>query len=345
MTKAPVEIRPFDVNTASAEELSAAHGLAQRLQAEMWPDDPPRGFEEWIRQLRTVPPFVLLRQWVAWHGGEAVGRAILTASDTPDNRHIADAEIGVAPEWRRQGIAKRFLSHIVQAADALDRKLLLAGTDSALPAGQALMERLGARVGLVSRTNQLDLSQLDPVLMQAWREGGPRDEYELGWWLGPYPEADLAAICNLKDVMNTAPRDNLEVEDWKWTPEMVRQIEVSMLERKIERWTLFTRHRASGELAGYTEVFYDPSVSETLSQGDTGVLSKHRGHGLGRWLKATMIEKVLAERPQVKRVRTGNANSNAPMLRINDAMGFRPYKDWTTWQVEVDKVRDYVARA
>lgn len=345
MTKKPVEIRAFDANTASAEELSAVHALSNRLQAEMWPEDPPRGFEEWVRQLRTVPPFVLLRQWVAWHGGEAVARAILTAYDTPHNRHIADADIGVAPAWRRQGIAKRFLPCIVEAAEALDRRLLLAGTDSTIPAGQALMERLGARVGLVSRTNQLDLSRLDPALMRAWREEGARDEFELGWWLGPYPEEDMAAICALKDVMNTAPRDDLEVEDWKWTPDIVRQQESSMLERKVERWTLFARHRASGELAGYTEVFYDPTLSETLWQGDTGVLPKYRGHGLGRWLKATMIEKVLAERPQVVRVRTGNANSNAPMLRINHAMGFRPYKDWTTWQVEVTKVRGYLADA
>lgn len=344
MTKQPVEIRAFDVNMASAEELAAVHRLANRLRVEMWPEDPPRGFEEWVRQLRTVPPFVLLRQWVAWHRGEAVARAILTTYDTPHNRHIADADIGVAPEWRRQGIAKRFLAHLVEAAEALDRTLFLAGTDSSIPAGQALLERLGARVGLVSRTNQLDLARLDLALMQTWRDEGPRDEYELGWWLGPYPEEDIAAICTLMGVMNTAPRDDLEVEDWKWTPEIVRQQESSMLERKIERWTLFTRHRASGELAGYTEVFYDPTLSETLYQGDTGVLPKYRGHGLGKWLKATMIEKVLSERPQVKRVRTGNANSNAPMLRINDAMGFRPYKDWTTWQVEVTKVRDSLAR-
>lgn len=345
MTKKQVEIRAFDVNTASADELSAVHALSNRLRAEMWPEDPPRGFEEWVRQLRTVPPFVLLRQWVGWNGKQAVARAILSAYDTPHNRHIADAEIGIAPEWRRQGISKRLLPYVVEAAEAFDRKLLLAGTDSTIPAGQALMERLGARVGIVSRTNQLDLARLDPALMQAWREEGARDEFGLGWWLGPYPEEDIAAICALKDVMNTAPRDDLEVEDWKWTPEIVRQQETSMTERKVERWTLFTRHRASGELAGYTEVFYDPTLSETLWQGDTGVLPKYRGHGLGRWLKATMIEKVLAERPQVKRVRTGNANSNAPMLRINDAMGFRPYKDWTTWQVEVATVRDYLAGA
>ena len=55
------------------------------------------------------------------------------------------------------------------------------------------------------------------------------------------------------------------------------------------------------------------------------MLPKYRGHGLGKWLKAAMLEKVLAERPAVKFVRTGNADENVPMLKINHALGFKPY--------------------
>ncbi len=55
-----------------------------------------------------------------------------------------------------------------------------------------------------------------------------------------------------------------------------------------------------------------------------------------------MAEKVLRDRPQVKRIRTGNAHSNAPMLRINEQMGFKPYKSVFMWQVEVSKVMEYL---
>ena len=57
---------------------------------------------------------------------------------------------------------------------------------------------------------------------------------------------------------------------------------------------------------------YRPSRPEVLGQGDTGVFPEYRNRGLGRWLKAPMIEKVLRHRPQVKRVHTGNTKSNAP---------------------------------
>ncbi|HEU67839.1 MAG TPA: N-acetyltransferase [Candidatus Acetothermia bacterium] len=91
---------------------------------------------------------------------------------------------------------------------------------------------------------------LDPALMEKWRNEGPRDLFTLGWWMGPYPEEDLASICALKAVMNTAPRDELQMEDRTWTPEMLRQGEAALAERNTERWTLYARHRARAYLAG-----------------------------------------------------------------------------------------------
>lgn len=350
MAKMSVIVKPFDYanEAATPEELRAVYALVWGpggLRTEEWPDDPPRSYDKWLTGLRTVPPFVALRIWVAWQGGEAVGRSTLEIYDTPDNRHLANADVGVLLGHRRQGIGKRLLVPAVQAAEASGRTLLMDGTDSAIPAGEAFMERLGARRGMVSRTNQLSLVDLDPALMKAWREQGPRKEFELGWWEGAYPEAEVDAICALRAVMNTAPRDDLEVEDQVWTPEIVHQQQESLEQRKVDRRTVFARHRSTGELAGYTEVFYDRALPHVLQQGDTGVLPKYRGHGLGKWLKGTMVERVPREWPEVKFIRTGNANSNAPMLRINHAMGFRSYKDWTIWQVEVTKVKEYLRTA
>jgi mycothiol synthase len=93
---------------------------------------------------------------------------------------------------------------------------------------------------------------------------------------------------------------------------------------------------------GYTEVVWNPGQPEHLGQGDTAVSPKYRNFGLGRWLKAAMLEKVLRERPQVKHIRTYNASSNEAMLRINYQLGFKHVKTTTTWQVEVDEVFKYL---
>jgi hypothetical protein len=55
-----------------------------------------------------------------------------------------------------------------------------------------------------------------------------------------------------------------------------------------------------------------------------------------------MMQKILKERPEVEFIRTRNANSNAPMLKINVEMGFKPYIANTVWQIETEKVENYL---
>ena len=62
-------------------------------------------------------------------------------------------------------------------------------------------------------------------------------------------------------------------------------------------------------------------------------------------MKAAMLDKVLKERPQVKYVRTGNADTNAAMLKINNELGFKPYMANALWQVEIDRVTAYLGES
>jgi len=57
-----------------------------------------------------------------------------------------------------------------------------------------------------------------------------------------------------------------------------------------------------------------------------------------------MLERVLRDRPEAKFVRTGNADSNAAMLGINQALGFKPYLSHCVWQLETEKVAAYLAQ-
>jgi hypothetical protein len=57
---------------------------------------------------------------------------------------------------------------------------------------------------------------------------------------------------------------------------------------------------------------------------------------LGKWLKAAMLERLHRERPDVRVVRTGNADTNAAMLAINEALGFAVAREAIVWQVATD---------
>ena len=206
------------------------------------------------------------------------------------------------------------------------------------------MNRLGAQKGLEAHVNQLRIADLDGGLIERWlAQGQARGaEFELGLWDGPYPEEQLAAVAELVELTNQQPLGDLEIEDMHMTPEQLRQAEQMSFARGNQRWTFYIVEKASGRFAGYTETVWNPNRPEILRQDMTGVFPEYRGRGLGRWLKAAMLDKVLKERPSVKYVRTGNADSNAAMLKINREMGFQPYTAGALWQIEIERVLEYL---
>jgi GNAT superfamily N-acetyltransferase len=256
---------------------------------------------------------------------------------------MGQCDITVLPEYRRQGLARRLLEQVAAAAREEKRRLLLTNTTDRIPAGESFMLRLGGVRGLVGHTNQLNLDDLDHSLVADWLERGDRSRFELGFWDGDYPEEVLTEVAKLYELTNQQPFDDLDIEEMHMTPEELRQIEANHAARGNQRWTCYVRERQTGRFAGYTDTVWNSNRPRILLQDMTGVFPEFRNHGLGRWLKAAMLNKVLQERPQVKFVRTHNADSNAAMLKINNELGFKPYSADALWQVELEKVQQYLA--
>jgi RimJ/RimL family protein N-acetyltransferase len=191
------------------------------------------------------------------------------------------------------------------------------------------------------------MEDLDHGLVAQWIERGRQQTagFELGLWEGHYPTEHLEAMAAMKDVMNTAPTDELEIEEFRWRVEDLLQDQQALDQQGIGRWTMFVRHTASGEFAGFTEVYWNPRHPETWIQGHTAVMPHFRDRGIAQWLKGEMLEKIVQERPEVQRVRSDTADSNVAMLRINQSLGFRPYKSWNTWQVNLDQVLHYLEQS
>jgi GNAT superfamily N-acetyltransferase len=159
---------------------------------------------------------------------------------------------------------------------------------------------------------------------------------------GAAPDEHIDEVVSMFDVMNTAPRDDLEIQDERTVPEHVRAWERFAAASGDQWWALYARHEESGGFVGYTHVSWNPASPQTVFQYGTAVRPEHRGHAIGKWLKATMLRRIIDERPEVVDVRTGNADSNDAMLGINYGLGFRPYIAATWWQVKLDTVRNYL---
>ena len=335
-----INILPLDVN--NDEDIRQSHELFVVLNRESSPDDPPPTREALTKGFRNIPSFISHSDWkVMLSEGVMGGRAACVWEDNVGhNEHIAWIQVDVHPQMRRQGVGTQLLTIACEAAQKAGRTLLMMSSSSTVPAGEAFLTQMGAQVGLTERISQLRTSEIDQYLITSWCQNTVPG-FTMGFWEGAYPPESLPEIVRLRELTNDIPRGDLQMEDSHTTVEQLQQMEESMIARGIERWAFYLRDEATGEIAGYTDITLPPSRPYLAHQGLTAVWKKYRGKGLGRWLKGAMLQKLLTERPNVNLIRTGNATSNAPMLKINTELGFQLYRTSIEWQIPLETAQDW----
>jgi mycothiol synthase len=90
----------------------------------------------------------------------------------------------------------------------------------------------------------------------------------------------------------------------------------------VQQRVVVAVEEATGLVVALTEVPLHPNDSAHTLWQDTVVAPAHRGHGLARFIKAHMLRWLLADRPALERIDTGTAAANAPMIRVNEQLGF-----------------------
>jgi mycothiol synthase len=345
MTAAPnLDLEAHDLRTAPDAALDALHTFEVNFEAERRPDEPPVPRDAFHAQYRALPAYRDALGWLASENGDPVACIVVDLDRKPDNDHILEAWINVASAHRQRGIARRLLEPVVETADREGRRMLWMYAAEQVPAGAAFLERVGATPGLAERESELDLTTLDRGLVERWVAEGPSraSAYELVLVEGDIPDELVADYAELYAVTNTAPRDDIDMQDEFRTPDHVREQDRSRREGGRERILYIARERTTGALAGWTELGRHPAEFWKVEQYWTAVHPDHRGVALGKWLKAAALERAFERWPDAKKITTGNAYSNDAMLGINNQLGFREIGAWMLWQTPVDRVREYL---
>ena len=322
--------------------LAELYAVRGQLHAEATPGDARMPLAGEIASARHQPAFedgILLA--ARDPGGAIRGFASCGWLYLPGWDHVLQTHIAVLPGARRRGLGRLLLDRASAVAQCRGLRLVTGRTKDSVPAGAAFCAAMKAEKAMVADENRLDLRGVDGALVARWLADGRRraPEYRLLFVDGPTPPEladEAAAVLN---VMNTAPREDLDVGDTRVTPELLRQHDEAMSAVGAERRAYYAVEVKSGRFVGLSDISVRPELPDRVWVGDTAVDPAHRGQGLGKWLKAAITRHVLDALPEVRWVITWNASSNAPMLAINHELGFRPVAVHTTWQFPVDELR------
>ena len=253
----------------------------------------------------SVPPRTRRRMWLAEEGGEAVGFAAVGLAHTSTDPGAAVANAYVHPARRRQGIGTALWqlveTHLAEIGAAHVNSFGLDEEPSRL-----FMGARGFEVTYVQRMSRLELARL-----------GPPPPVPGGVELVPFAKVeDPRAIWaleaeGLRDVPVDQALDDFRYEDWEarlWTdPDLDHEASLLAL--------------LDGEPAAFTSFLSDPESGRATS-AMTATARRARGRGLASLVKHHGLARLAAA--GIREAVTSNDERNAPMLRVNERLGYRP---------------------
>lgn len=274
-----------------------------------------------LAMVREPHPYVRKILLVARDGGATVGVADIGLS-LSDNRHLAQVEVSVRPDRRREGIGRTlFDAAVARCREAGcttvvgEANVATGTTDDAGPA-YAFAVAMGARSVHEEVHLVLDLPASPPV---------PPAEpgWEIVTWRNHCPPEYTEAYCAMRTQMeNDVPRGELAYEPVVFDEERLR-VQERRVARLYHQIVAVARREADGAFGGYSVVFL-PFGETHAQQDDTLVMPEYRGRRLGARLKLATLAVIQSDHPERTSLHTWTAPDNHAMQRTNLDLGFRP---------------------
>ncbi len=236
-----------------------------------------------------------------------------------DNVTFAYGEVFVVPEHRRQGHGTALTEALKAACHEAGRSTILGeavwGVDDDDAPAKKFSEHLGFTLDIMDAHRELLLpARLPPLTIDP--------AYEIRSWRGACPDELVDGYADVRRLMvQEAPSGDAGLENEHWDAARVRTEEAKWAKSgRVPQVSVAIAR--DGSVVGHTQLIF-PNESVEVYQWDTLVLPSHRGHGLGLTLKVFTMHEVADLLDGRRRIHTYNAASNAPMIAVNEAMGFR----------------------
>ncbi|MBR7838839.1 GNAT family N-acetyltransferase [Actinospica durhamensis] len=318
-----MEIRPFLGADADPSELRQRYELYAADRRSVFPGFPIHSYGQYVASARRLTPVAgPALGWSAWERERLIGSASLSVVEH-EGMVVAVPRVEVAADSRRRGVGTALLRRLVASASAHGCATLAADAVRVGSDGGLWAERVGFRTVQVFSWQMLHIQEVDPARWQVPVPAG----YRLEYWIAAAPEALVAAFASARNAIADSPLGDSSLTHPAWTVERVRRVEAEIAAGGDQSHCVVAIHEDSGVLAAFTELLVDPLRPALCWQRDTAVVRAHRGRGLGRAVKAEMLNRLAAEVPDLDCIVTSTASENAGMRRVNEQVGYVPYAE------------------
>lgn len=334
-----MEIREIDVH--DDRELGPFYEAMRDAEGYERPGMPTWSQHECAVMFRRPVPSESLTAYCALESGAVVGAGFkqLPLQDNTDKAHV---HVALAPVNRGRGIGTALARFLRASATEDGRTTLLAEANIPFEHREdhpyrRFAERHGYALANVEVQRVLSIPVAEADLAGWEAQSAPHHTaYELQSFVGAMPEELLESSCELlNQLIVDAPTGDMDFE-----AESLTALEMRLREEKFREQGRITHTTVAldrtGRVVAHTLLVVPPEDPGNVYQFVTMVDRLHRGHRLGLAVKARNLRALQAAHPDRTRVITSNAETNGPMVDINERMGFRPVELLAEFQLRIE---------
>jgi GNAT superfamily N-acetyltransferase len=264
-------------------------------------------------RLAALPARAHRATWVADDAGEIVGWGEAEFDWTAERTDVGRVWALVAPSHRRRGLGSELYECAVEHLRSHGAGELRSWS---FDDGDAFLERRGFTRARVERFSALDPRTVETSALESLADGVRI--VSLAELRERLPELHEVFAESLADMPADHPERNLPYDEW-----VDETIGDPDLDHEKSAVVLVGDRAAS---ISWVSVDRERGLAE---QQFTGTARAFRQRGLARLAKLFVIRSCADA--GITRLATGNDSTNAGMLAINDALGFRPFATETEW--------------
>ena len=343
----------FDVFTATDDLFEKYFDLNDELFFEVEPDDTPYPRDLRKKMMTDQNPRSDTHRWLILSENDeiVIGFAQLNyntklANNYEQTKHIASVELGISKSFRRKGLGSKLLRTVLDHLLKLERITTLTSTLSDETGINFCNFLRGIFVHEESEF-RLHFSKIDWDSIKQWKSTGEILSKSDGITLEMFETCPEDIIQDYTEIytetLNQRPLGQIPATV-RVTPETRKEKEKSWITDRGHKWFTMITKESDQQISGLTEMVYIPESPYYIEQLLTGVKTEYRGRGLGKWLKAEMIDFIHKKYPEIEFIATDNAGTNAPMISINERLGFKKHISIKTYQFNLIGLDDIIPR-